>query len=508
MAEEAAELATGTGTLVREETAPIKYQKEAVKFEPKKIHPRREIPLPPPGLERSDPHPSLQLSFPIEPSDTGARGRRALAVGPNDVVLVQNVELESVATHGTASNVGEPSVSSTGQVVFYTGNWYAAVSSNGGKTFKFVDPFNSFPDPDGMSFCCDQVVQYIPNIDTFVWLLQYTEKAGGGNIQRLAFAKTADVPKGRWQLYDISPDSLGLPKCFLDFPDLALGKNHLYVTTNVFQGSPWIATAIVRIPFSGILQGTITADHAVSRQNFNFRVAQHTGTRAYWASHQDTSTLRVFWWDEGTPQPSARDVAVATWNETDYSTPTPSQDDWLARADPRVTGATRAGDELWFGWGAGRGGANNRPHPYVQIARLGANDLRVTDNINLWDPGAAICYAALCSNTAGNEVATSYMTGGESLEPSHVVGFLTAPQRNMFAARGQRGPNDGQWGDYLTVRRHQPEGTLFAATGYTLKSEANANTATPRFVLFGRSKDVGSAAVATRAPRRRTGADV
>jgi hypothetical protein len=55
-----------------------------------------------------------------------------------------------------------------GNVVFYTGNWYAALSSDGGNTFQYVDPFTAFPDPPNMGFCCDQVVQYIPQIDTFV----------------------------------------------------------------------------------------------------------------------------------------------------------------------------------------------------------------------------------------------------------------------------------------------------------------------------------------------------
>jgi hypothetical protein len=139
----------------------------------------------------------------------------ALAADPNKLVIVRNLELSSTADNNTASHVGEPSVSSNNNVVFYTGNWYAAMSSDGGASFRYVDPFNSFPNPEGMEFCCDQVVHYVPSIDTFVWLMQYTEKPGGGNIQRLAFAKTADVAQGRWRLYDIDSESLGIPKASL-----------------------------------------------------------------------------------------------------------------------------------------------------------------------------------------------------------------------------------------------------------------------------------------------------
>jgi len=115
----------------------------------------------------------------------------------DELVLVTNTELTGPAQQDTASNVGEPSTAMNGQVVFYTGNWYAASSPDGGNTFQYLDPATVFKqfDPPGSQFCCDQVVNYIPQIDMFVWLLQYGPESGD-NIQRLAFAKTADVVQG------------------------------------------------------------------------------------------------------------------------------------------------------------------------------------------------------------------------------------------------------------------------------------------------------------------------
>jgi len=424
------------------------------------------IPRVPSGSHRPDPAPSRSIQVAAAPA-SGTPRPRALAADADILIVSKNIELSSAADNNAASHVGEPSVANNGDVVFYTGNWYAAVSSDGGTTYQYVDPYNSFPNPAGMEFCCDQVALYLSQIDTFVWLMQYTERPGGGNLQRLAFAKTADATQGAWRLYDIAPDSLGLPNAFLDFPDLAVGSNFLYATTNVFTGNAWTATAIVRIPLAEILADSISAEHALSRDNFSFRVAQNCIDRAFWASHQDTSTLRVFSWDETSAQPNFEDIAVASWDNSDYNSLTPSNVNWLGRADPRLTGATRAGQELWFAWGAGRGGANQRPHPYVQIARVRAADLTLIENINIWDPTTAICYAALGSN-AINEVATSYMMGGGNIEPSHVVGFLTSPQNHVYTAQGSRGPSDQQWGDYLTVRARMPEDNTFIATGYTL----------------------------------------
>jgi hypothetical protein len=486
---EASQLQLGTIQLRRQDPGRAVYRRDAMPRPPRPIHPRRVIPQVPRGVVRPDNAPSQAAH--ISGAATLGRGQPHALAAADALTISKNVELTSTADNNAASHVGEPSVASNGNVIFYTGNWYAALSSDGGNSFQYVDPYHSFPNPHGMEFCCDQVALYLSKIDTFVWLMQYTEQPAGGNIQRLAFAKTVDVVQGTWRLYDIEPDSLGFPNAFLDFPDLAVGSNHLYATTNIFPGNADPTTAIVRIPLADILSDSISAEHAVSQDHFSFRVAQNCGERAFWACHQDTSTLRLFSWDEGAGRPNFEDIPVASWDHSDYRSRTPTHVNWLGRADPRLTGATCTGAELWFAWGAGRGGINHRPHPYVQIARVRVADLHLVEDINIWDPSAAVCYAALGSN-AQNEVATSYMMGGGTMEPSHVVGFLTAPQEHVLTAEGSRAPTDQQWGDYLTVRPRHPIDNTFCATGYTLKETQNPSNsdATPRFIVFGRSEHV------------------
>jgi hypothetical protein len=445
--------------------------------------PRKQIPRVPQGEHRPDPDPSpaTRIDQPPAPTERTA----AAAVGAR-VNVVKNVPLSSAADNDTASSTGEPSVATHGDVVFYTGNWYAALSTNGGDRFQFVDPFHSFPDPPGLEFCCDQVVHYMPQIDRFVWLLQYigTQSTDAPNIQRLAFASPQDVARGQWATVDLHPADVGLPNAMFDFPDLAVGANSLYVTTNAFEGGQWVQSVIFRIPVASIQSGNVTADHAMTNEVFSFRVAQHAGTRAFFAAHLDTSTLRVFSWDEGQADPVFQDVPVALWSTDDFVSRTPDGFDWLGRTDPRVLGATTVGDELWFSWGSARGGANQRPQPFTQIARLRASDLSVLDNINLWDPNVAIAYAALCSNIDG-AVGVTYMAGGEQLFPAHIVGLLAPAESHTTAGEGRHGPQEQRWGDYLTLRRHDPDGTLFAATGYTLLNGAGQRDGAPRFVLFG-----------------------
>ncbi len=111
---------------------------------------------------------------------------------------------------------------------------------------------------------------------------------------------------------------------------------------------------------------------------------------------------------------------------------------WDARNE-RIVGATLAGKELWFAWGANRGGANNRPQPYAQIARIDAQSFARLENINLWHPNDAVCYAALASNING-EVGVSYMFGGANTFPSHAVGILTGTRSGCHHGHGGSRP--------------------------------------------------------------------
>jgi hypothetical protein len=458
---------------------------------PKRIHSRR---FPPRALEGEE----RAFHSTTEPLAAFA----AMAVSPgDDVEIILDTELAGPGQQQTASNVGEPSVAVSGDVVFYTGNWYAAISSDRGKTFRFIDPSTAFQqfDPPGASFCCDQVVQYISAIDTFVWLLQYGTETEVDNFQRLAFAKTADVAAGRWRLFDITARRLGVPGTFLDFPDLAVGANALCMTTNIFpRHSAKVGSAVVRIPFKSITTGPFRVNRFVTFDHASIRVAQNCGATAFFAAHENTSTLRVFSWTETRRRPTSTLIGVSRWIGGDgYHSRTPDSRRWLDRADPRITGATLAGNELWFAWGVNRG-SNQRAKPFIQVARIDSVNLVLVENINIFDPDSATCYAGLATSS-DDEVGIAYFIGGGTRFPTLVVGFLTAPRRDVEVAVSQRAPlpeDDGSyhWGDYLTVRPAFPNSKLFAATGYVMKGTGSGDGSnrdcTPHFVIFGRKKNI------------------
>ena|GEM_PF-3083374 len=471
----------------------IEPAEEAQKVDaPKLSEQGRALPLVKEGIEgelQSVTYEGAFLADDLAPS--GMEGGSALRV-------VMDTELTSPREHQTASHIGSPSVAMNGQVVFYTGNWYAGISTDGGLTFRYLNPATAFEaaDPPDSHFSSNQVVHYINPIDTFVWLLPYGPAVD--NILRLAFAKTCDAVRGQWRIFDIKTQTLGVQGALLDYPDLAVGANFLYVTTNIYVDNQ-VGAAVIRIPFTSIQSGQVVANKFVTMIYQSFRAAQNCGATVFFAAHEDTSMLRVFSWGEEQDQPTSAAVAVPRWiGGLGYHSRTPDGRRWLDRADPRLTGATLAGDELWLAWAVDRG-TNQRSQPFVQVARIDSRSMKLIENISVFDQDSAICYAALCAN-ANNEVGITYMIGGGHRFPSHVVGMLTAARKEVVVAAGERGPlsvsqfDHGEWGDFLTVRPVFPGRRLFAAAGYTLKGEGDVANfdATPHFVIFGRSRDVDS----------------
>jgi hypothetical protein len=135
------------------------------------------------------------------------------------------------------------------------------------------------------------------------------------------------------------------------------------------------------------------------------------------------------------PSVSATTVNVTAWSGVHpYSARCPDGRDWLARIDGRITAVWLAGGEIGFAWSSNRTAA--RPWPFVRVVRIDE-----------------------ASKAAGT--------------------WRLAATRN-----GTHAPDDGKWGDYLTCRRHSPNGAEWVASGYTLRGGGERTDVEPRFVHF------------------------
>jgi hypothetical protein len=417
---------------------------------------------------------------------------------PRQVALFKNVPLTDIHTANRTSTVGEPSLANNGKHILYTGNWYAARSADSGTNWTEIDPFTFLPPTDG-GFCCDQTVHYDQSRDITIWLLQYI-KQGGANSLRIAVKSGAlDSPAG-WKWWDLKPAQIdpAWANNWFDYNHAALSNNFLYVGTNVFEsvGDQWTRSVVFRIPLDALSgNGNLSFDKFVSTENFSLRCAQGATSVMHFVSHNSTSQLRLFEWPENSTSVTSTDIDVTPWIRGSRSAPGPgTAANWLSRCDERITGVWSSNGVIGVMWSANKQGAA-RPFPYVRVARISAAMKLLVDEPDIWSAATAYAYPEACANDHGVAGVTLFMGGGAN-HPTHIVGFrddLENSWKLSVTAASSHSPSDSKWGDYLTCRKHSPDGLGWVASGYTLDGGGALTDIVPRYVHFGIEEHLAAA---------------
>lgn len=461
------------------------------------------FPPQPPSFDEDTTNPS-RWTVPIAPFVPGtptpnSTGTQKAPLG-DPPAIVFNVNNSVGITNG--STTAEPSGGATGGgVVFITSNWFAAYSTDGGATFTRLNPTTVFP-ADAVGFCCDQIVQYVPSIDRFIWFLQ-------GNGYRLASASPADIISSggtAWTYWNLTPQIFGQPNgTGFDYPDLSVGDNHIYMSWDAGAGCPPGCTGgfqVARTSLAGLLAGgTITIEFTNPSHGpmaWGSHLMQDTGNEIFWAGHNDNSHMRIFSLAQGSNTYFWRDVGISSWANNAPTSTTPDGQDWLAKnfngpggnSFPRngVIGSTRVSNQLWFAWTAGTD--SNFQQPHVEMVTLDRSNFSVIRQVQIWNNSYAFAYPALATNFCTGEVGLSLEFGGNGNYENHVVGFW-----GDFMVYITTGSNVGttRYGDYVTIRQapatSADPGNLFDAFGYGLKSVPPPGGGTQtdiHFVVFGR----------------------
>lgn len=314
------------------------------------------------------------------------------------VKIVVNHGLDNTETGGITSTVCEPSVaaSKSGHVLV-TGNWFAAFSKDDGKKFSYVSPYETFPQTDGHQFCCDQVALYDPQRDIMFWFLQYTQN-GSSNKIRLAVAKGPDIASQSWQYYDFTPQSLGgWTNEWFDFPDLALGKDFIYISTNSFatQGTldsdddEFARAVMLRLPLAPLAEyKPAAAEHFSRTESFSFRPTQGaTKGTMHFGSHDFNDFgrgIEVFSWPEASGALVTRAVVKADlWSNAARNSIAKDGRAWMSRTDFRMTAAWAKGNEVAFAWTAAQDATFK--HPHVRVAVVDLNTKKVIAQPHLFN---------------------------------------------------------------------------------------------------------------------------
>ncbi len=431
--------------------------------------------------------------------------------GAGDVVFT---DFDPLGT--SAGSVGTPpdmNAARSGNVAFLSYNTRVLLSTNGAGSWTLLNPttiFPSGPSKDSAGnlldngLCCDQVLQYVPQIDRFIWLMQFCGSATTGclngiNRVRIASASPQDVINSggtTWTYWDLLSGTFNLGTTTMDYPDLAVGDNFLYFSADAVG----TGLLVCRIPLTQIQNSqTINIDYTTPSDSavaYGGHVSQNTGDTVFWAGHNSNSQMRIFRMQEGSGQYSWNDVNIGSWpNGTISSIAKDGTTDWLqflgtSFPGNAVLGLTRrTAGEVWFAWTAAAGSGFKQAH--VQIVELNVSNNTVIAQWQIWNDNYAFAFPSLSTN-GQDEVGISLAWGGNQDYGNHAVGFLGDfivwyPEASDTAIT--------RWGDYVSVRRNVPDPLMFDASGYAVFKQTPPATGIrfdPYYIQFGRPAKGGS----------------
>jgi hypothetical protein len=441
---------------------------------------------------------------PAEDTPPTDAGDENVANAVNDLRFFQNHNITSTEVPtNQRSTIMEPTAISVDNAVFYTGNWFAAKSTDGGSTFSYISPYTFFPSVNG-GFCCDQVTAYAPSQNMALWGLQYID-AGGTNTLRVARAiGGAGISNNSWVYWDLRPQITGFgANVWFDYPSFAVGATNLYITTNAFStlaGTPFVGNVMIRIPLSQLAAGgTINFSYLVTSV-WTLRPTDGAGTTMYIGSQTTSSVMRIYRWADASGTIFWDDVNLNAYNFLNRNGVATSPDgtNWALRADSRVTTGYLANGVIGFMWSARQGGA--RPKPYTVHARFSEATRALISQGDIWHTDYAWMYPSTMPNSAGHLAGTLQIGGAASGTFAYpgtqlwvadditpLVGpTITAP---IFVSAGNDGPNNNAWGDFFSVRRHSTRPRTWVAASHTLSGGGNGSNAIPKYFWVGRERD-------------------
>ena len=400
----------------------------------------------------------------------------------NDFIYKAIHDLTASEASSSRSVVDEPSIANIGSTLFYSGNWYAARSSDGGQSFTYVSPYNTFPSINN-GFCCDQVVHYAPNQNMVLWALQYVKDSTSGTLRVARAVGDNAVINNVWTYYDFNPQSFGFAtNNWLDFPNLTVSDNFLYLTSNVYTtaNNTFTGCVVWRIALSDLAAGGSIGFSYFTRTDVNSpRCSDGAHTTMYWGTLTSTTQVRIHRWDDASGTIFWDNVTINSFaylNRDGVAT-SPDGTNWAARADSRILGSWVAGGVIGLMWGAKQGGSF--PYPSTVVGRFNESNRALITQTQIWNSQYAWLYPTASVNSAGN-IAGLITAGGGPIYPTTNI-FISDDIQNGFAplalygATGSDvGPSSNGGGDYQSVRRHKHSpNTWVASTHYLSGSDSN-----------------------------------
>jgi hypothetical protein len=460
------------------------------------------------SLAQGPQSPAAPIEPPTEP-DAGpglglATGLPAQSQAPNDLTILKshNITSSEVST-GQRSVVHEPTAINLDNAVFYTANWYAAKSANGGNNFTYINPATFFPSVNG-GFCCDQVTAYAPTQDMALWGVQYVKDSNTGTFRLARAIGSAGIANNSWVYWDFTPQNVGFANGnWFDYPSLTVGSNYVYITSNVFRTSDnaFTGSVIMRIPLSALAAGTsLNYNYYSSTTIGTMRTAEGSGTTAYFAAFANSSQMRVHRWPESGSSVLWDDVQLNsfTFLSSGGVATSPDGTNWAARADSRPLAAYVAGGIIGVMFMAKQDATF--PYPYTIHARFNESTRALVSQGQIWHNKFAWLYPSAMPNASGHLAGTLQIGGGAAADgfpyPGTQIWISDDVQPGTTTIGGvhslsssNAGPSNNAWGDYFGVRQHKVYTNTWVSSSFSLQGGQTGSSVVPNYTWFGREKN-------------------
>jgi hypothetical protein len=423
-----------------------------------------------------------------------------------DVISNEDLRLFSLHNNILAPNrdiIDEPAVANRGGLTFFTGNFYAARSLNGGSSWTYIDPFQDMHD-----FLGDQDVVYDPSNQIFAWIRMSNVTQEGNNIFRLGISHDTI----NWFFYDLIPASFNNTWSAWDYPQLALSSHYLYITSDIYgpPASSCTPSPSVDCTFKGTLISRADLNRLSAGATTSFRFFADTSgllhvftpvqgatSTMYWATHLSNNEMRIYRWAESSLLVNSFDRHVPAWTDLVdgdvMSCPGPDHNNWCARSDSRITSGWVKDGIVGFLWNVISG--NGFRYPYIDAATFGVNSMAYIGRPYLWSQSHAWMYGDSSPNQQGLGLSAFY--GGGRFYPSlgAAAEYTTSGNpanwhmQNIMSGTSGPAPNaetgESGWGDFVRVKPYSGAGPLWIASGFTLEGGSTAEFIIPFVFVFG-----------------------
>ncbi len=399
---------------------------------------------------------------------------------------------------GFSSSTNEPAVSQNGKYVFYTGNWYAARSTDGGQTFSYIDPFADFT-----NFCCDQDTVYDPARNMHLWYRQGSVPSGGGTQNEVKLGVSTNGG-ATWCTYTLTPTLVNSTwtNRWFDYPRMTLTNDYVFITTNLFvTGGGFDRLVLLRLPLGNLRTcSSAGISHWSTQTGWNWSAVDGSTTTVYLGDtiNPAAGTFRIYKIAESGSSLTFVDRTIPAWTATAGNgvCTISGGTNPCGKADQRImTGWLRTGgtgvSELGFMWNVAQGGGF--PMPYIEAAAFTLPAINYDTRPLIWNGSAAFQYPAAAPDARGSLGLTLTQFTSSSF-PTQLIGIdddLNAGAPPPWEIRtlnsSSAGPDANRWGDYARVRPFQPGGIGWVAANYT--EQPGAQNGQPRYTVFGRGRD-------------------